>query len=251
MSYLLSLDELASKKLEGLAGKERLPASKLIERVVMSYLDSVDAGRDFSHGANARPVSGAVGYKDLYRWDEEKGTIRFTASNRRAFLMSAHAWSAVEANLFLNLGRDAPRLLSAMGHALGRMIALDYRSATDEPENIETYFKYLSLAAGWGKFSLSGDLQNGSKIIVKVGECVFCASRNGSDGRKDPCWFLIGVCKGTADTVFDSPHNVYEAKCSAKGNDSCEIVLSKSSQSESGTADWSWGEHPSPIAAWR
>jgi predicted hydrocarbon binding protein len=250
MSYVLTLDELSSKKLEELAEKERLPASELIERAVMWYLGSIGEGRDPPGEADPKLDSEVASRKDLYGWDEQKGTVRFLPSNRRAFIMNAHAWDAVEESLFLVLEKDAARILSVMGHAFGRMIASDYRSVTDEPENIKSYFEYLSLAAGWGKFSVSGDLQNGSKITIRVMNCVFCTSRNASIGRKNPCCFLMGVCKGTADTVFDFSHDVHETKCCAKGNDSCEIVLSRELHSETGTADWSWSEHPSPITAW-
>jgi len=250
MPYLLELDETSSEKLEALAERERLPATKLIERVVLGHLGSASE-HDFPLREKTRPDSAVAGQTDLYRWDEEKGTIRFVPSNRRVFVMNAHAWSAIEASLFSNIEKEAPRFLSAWGHAYGRMTALDYRSATHEPENIKSYFEYLSLAAGWGKFSLSGDLQGGSKITIKVVECAFCGSRNASEGRKDPCWFLTGVCKGVADTVFDSSHDARETKCFAKGNDSCDIVLTRLSQPESGAAGWSWSEHPSPISAWR
>jgi predicted hydrocarbon binding protein len=249
MSYVLTLDEPSSKKLEELAEKERLPASKLIERAVMGYLGSIGESHDPLGGADARLDSNVASHKDLYGWDEEKGTVRFLPSDRRAFIMNAHAWDALEESLFLVLEKDAARILSVMGHAFGRMIALDYRSVTDEPENIKSYFEYLSLAAGWGKFSVLGDLQNGSKITVRVMNCVFCTSRNASVGRKNPCCFLMGVCKGTADTFFNFSHDVQETKCCAKGNDFCEVVLSRESHSGSGMADWSWGEHPSPIAA--
>jgi predicted hydrocarbon binding protein len=227
MSYLLTLEEPASKKLVALAEKQRLPASKLIEQVVVDYLSSLGEDQDPDGGANPKSDTGAVSHRDLYRWDEEKATIRFLPSNRRVLVMNAHAWDSVEESLILSLGGGAAHLLSSMGYAFGRMIAQDYRSVAAEPGNIGSYFEYLSLAAGWGKFSISGDTSAGSKVNVKVKDCVFCGSRNASLGRRDPCSFLMGVCEGTVDTVFDSSHYVYENKCLAKGNDCCEIILSK------------------------
>jgi predicted hydrocarbon binding protein len=240
MSYLLKLDEPSSYKLLELAEKERLSASKLIERIVTGYLNSISKEPDFDYGVNKRLGLSVAGLKSLYHWDEEKGTISFTPANRRVFVMSASAWDSVEQGLFLGLLDGAVPLLSAMGNAFGRVLALDYKSVTGEPENIKSYFEYLSLAAGWGKFKTSGDLEHGSKITIRVRDCVFCTSRNASLGRKDPCCFLMGVCKGIADTVFDSSHYVYETKCCAKGNGFCEITMGRETESDAGRNSIEW-----------
>jgi len=237
MPYLLTLDEPSSKKLETIAEKERLPATKLIERAVAGYLDSTSEHHDSSHGAIKNLDLNAAGHKGLYKWDEEKGDIRFTPSNRRVFIMNARVWDAIEESLFLSLNKDATRLLSAMGRSFGRTIALDYGSVTGEPEDIRSYFEYLGPAAGWGKFSLSGDLQNGSEITLKIRNCVFCTSRDVSVGHKNSCCFLMGVCEGIVDTVNDFSHYVCETKCCAKGDDFCEIVMSREVDSESGKID--------------
>jgi len=238
MGYVLTLDEPSSKKLEALAGMERLPATKLIERVVRSYLDSIGKASDFSIGEGVDPDLNVARLKEIYKWDEENGAILTASSKKRVFVMNAHSWDAVERYLFLNLLTGAEVLLSEMGNAYGRGIALDYRSVTEDPENLGSYFENLGLAAGWGRFTLSGDLHNGSKITVKVRDCVFCRDRNASLGRGDKCSFLMGVCKGIADTVFDFPHFVYETKCCAKGNDYCQIVMTREADSESGKVEF-------------
>ena len=179
---------------------------------------------------------------ELYRWDEQKGAIVFTPTNKRVFIINAHAWSLIEQDLLARFLRGASPLLSEMGNAYGVAIALDYRSITDDPENVASYFEHLGLAAGWGKFSLTGDLAKGSKITIRVRDCIFCGSRNPGAERKDQCYFITGVCKGIADTVFGFPHYVRETKCCARGNDLCEIMVGKATDSEQ--AAWPPGPNP-------
>ena len=170
--------------------------------------------------------------KELFRWDEQKGAVFFTPSNRRVFMTNAHSWDAVERNLSQLFSGGMATLLSGMGVAYGRETALDYRSATGDPENVASYFEHLGLAAGWGKFSLSGDILKGSKLTVRVHDCVFCGSRNATSQRWDPCYFLMGVCKGLADTIFGFPHYVEETKCISKGDDSCQFLIRRAAGSE-------------------
>jgi predicted hydrocarbon binding protein len=233
MSYLLTLNGMNSERLEALARKERLQAPELIEKIVVGYLESAPGNSGLREAGQATLALGDIaGVKALYRWDEDRGNISFTPANKRVLIVTARSWDAVEQDLFLKLFKGAAPLLTEMGTAYGRATALDCRSVTTNPENLPAYFEHLGLIAGWGKFSMSGDLGKGSKITVRVWDCVFCRSRNASVGRADPCNFLMGVCKGIADTVFDSVHYVEETKCCAKANDYCEILIRKSADSE-------------------
>ena len=191
-----------------------------------------------------------AGVKGLYKWDEDKGIISFTPDNKRVFIMTARSWDAIEQDLFAKLLKGAAPLLMEMGIAYGRATALDYRSVMTNPENLSSFLEQLGLTAGWGKFTASGDLAKGSKITVRVWNCVFCRSRNASVGRTEACSFLVGVCKGIADTVLNSSHYVYETKCISKGNDLCEIVLGRETNSEGGGADWSFAGRAPPVDAW-
>jgi predicted hydrocarbon binding protein len=242
MTYLLTLSETHSARLEQLARKERLKTPELIEKIVTGYLESVPA---IISGADGQGTSNLqnTGVNYLYKWDEEKGIITFTPTNKRVFIATARSWDALEQDLFMKLLKGAAPLLTEMGAAYGRATALDYRSLTSNPEDLTAYFEHLGLAAGWGLFSTTGDLERGSKITVRVRDCVFCRSRNASMGRRDPCYLLMGVCKGTADTVFDSAHYVEETKCCARGDDFCEILIRKSAESEK--PSWSMGANPS------
>jgi predicted hydrocarbon binding protein len=226
VSYLLTLNDEHSQRLESLAKNERLPAPELIEKIVIGYLDS-------AHGTGpAVDLQDVAALKDLYRWDEEKGIIRFTPANKRVMILTARSWDAVEEDLFIKLLKGASPLLTEMGIAYGKATALDYRAATTNPESVAAYFEYLGRTAGWGKFTVSGDLVKGSKVTIRVWDCVFCRSRNASIGRADPCNFLMGVCKGIADTVFDSENYVEESKCCARANEYCEIVIRTATDSD-------------------
>jgi len=224
MSYLLTLDELNSARLEALAEKERVPAPRLIERIVGGYLNSLAGSSQTDRNEGMGFDFKADGLNGLFKWNLERGTIGLGPFETRIFVFNSGAWDAVERYLFFNLLTGAAVLLSEMGNAYGRATALDYRSSTDDPENFASYFERLSLA-GWGRFSISGDFKNGPKITIRVQDCAFCKGRNTSLNRGDPCSFLMGVCKGIADTVLDSSHACYETKCISKGYDLCEIVI--------------------------
>ncbi len=244
MSYLLTLKEAHSERLEALAKKERLQAPELIEKIVVGYLESAPGSSGVRQDSNMlMDLQDIAGVRGLYRWDEAKGTISFTPANKRVLIVTAKSWDAAEQDLFAKLLKGAAPLLVEMGNAYGRATALDYRSVTTNPENLSAYFEHLGLSAGWGKFSMSGDPLKGSKITGRIWNCVFCRSRNASVGRSDPCNFLMGVCKGIADTVFDSVHYVEEVKCCARANEYCEILIRKSVESEK--ASWSMGVNSS------
>ncbi len=250
MSYLLTLNALNSERLEELAKRERVQAPELIERIIVGYLDSTNDNAPPPDQANPTlETQGIAGVRALFQWDEDKGFIVFTPANRRVFVMNAHSWDAVEQDLFTKLLKGAAPLISEIGAAYGRATALDYRSITDDPESLASYFEHLGLTTGWGRFSLAGDLSEGSKLTVRVRGCVFCESRNANAGRTDPCHFIVGVCKGITDTIFGFSHSVQETKCCARGNDFCEILIVKATDSE--RAAWPPGPNPMTGASWK
>ena len=96
------------------------------------------------------------------------------------------------------------------------------------PEDFAGYLQYLGKMAGWGSFEVLGDSARGSKLRVRVHNCVFCTARNSSTSRSDQCFFLRGVCRGIANSVYDSKYVVTEEKCMAKHYDYCEFLISGS-----------------------
>jgi predicted hydrocarbon binding protein len=181
--------------------------------------------------ATDRPDDGEPrigGLESLYSWDEENGVIKFVPANKRAFLLTARAWDSMEQDLIGKLGKGAPAILDDMGYSYGRSTAQDYRVIAAGNEDIAGYLQYLGRMAGWGSFAVSGDSVRGSKLRVRVHNCIFCTSRNSSVGRNDQCYFLRGVCRGIADSVFGSEHIVTEVKCLAQRLDCCEFLISGS-----------------------
>lgn len=232
MSYLLTFTDANSLRLEALAMKEKVGAHELMERIVLGYINaSHDASlvQDAGKTTESSPIGGS---KDLYRWDEERGVVTFTPANKRVFFVTGRSWDTVEQDLHNRLRKGASTLLSDMGFTYGTATALDYKSITSNPEAVAGYLEHLGVAAGWGDFTLSGDITQGSKIVIRVENCVFCRSRNASVGRRDPCDFLMGVCRGIASIVFDCSYYAEETKCCARANDYCEILLRKASESE-------------------
>lgn len=249
MSYLLTLGDLHSERLEALAKKEQLQATELLEKIVVGYLESRSEDGPSEEQPSPSPDLELTVSKDLFRWDEARGAISFTPANRRVFIVNARSWDAVEHDLFAKLLKGAAPLILEMGNAYGQATALDYRSVTGDPERLATYFEHLGTVSGWGRFSLSGDLAKGSRITVRVSDCVFCGSRRTTAGRTNPCHFMMGVCKGIADTVFGSPHSVQETKCSARGNEVCEFSISRSAGAEKEV--WPPGPNPVSGGSWR
>lgn len=228
MSYEFKLTGVHSEMLETLAKERGLKPSELIERVVVGYLysDALNlinsSEAEKTHYGKPADLSGI---KNLYRWDEKTAAVVFTPTDERYFLLNARSWREVERAVRTKFPKRAAPLLLAMGAAYGRAAALDYGAVTEDKGKLRSYFVHLVLIAGWGKFSLSGDLDEGSKVIVRVSDCVFCARREADANSNTPCCFITGACKGIADVAFDSPHKAQETKCRTKGDDFCEITV--------------------------
>src|SRR5271169_5216658 len=100
MSYLLTLKEVHSERLEALAKKERLQAPELIEKIVVGYLESAPGNSGLRQDSSTlMDLQEIAGVKGLYRWDEDKGIISFTPANKRVLIVTAKSWDAVEQDL--------------------------------------------------------------------------------------------------------------------------------------------------------
>src|SRR5580658_7719572 len=130
----VELEDSDYSKLLEMAAGQNLSLAELVQLLVASQ---VDPGKRLSVD---RPP-GSSG--DLYRWVEQKGAIVFTPTNRRAFILNAHAWILVEQALLARFSKGASPILLEMGKAYGDAIALDYRSLTDDPSNVTSYFGHL------------------------------------------------------------------------------------------------------------
>jgi predicted hydrocarbon binding protein len=241
MSYLVTLDDLNAKRLEELAERDGLPALTIIEKIVKEHLDHVTSDQDSPDGPKASAEE-VAGYGTLYRWDENRGEIIFTPANRRVYITNGRSWSAVEHDLNAKFSKGAEYLLMGMGAAYGVATARDYRAITGDRENLAAFFEHLGLAAGWGRFQLAGDLVKGTRVTVRVYDCVFCGARDGNTARNQPCPFIVGVCKGIADVVFGAIHTAQETKCRAGGYEFCEVSISEVKGSDA--AHWPPGSNP-------
>lgn len=243
MSYSFSLDDLNKRRLEELAKKNGTSVPKLVEQILSGYLDFVTRNPDpLEISEKGGPEEETAGYSSLYRWNETKGSIVFTPANRRVFIVNGRSWSALERDLDTKFGKGAEYLMLEMGAAYGGATALDYRAITGDPENIASFFEHLGLVAGWGKFQLAGDLAKGSRITVRVSDCVFCGPMKESAEPSQPCSFLVGVCKGIADIVFDVSHTAHETKCRERGYEFCEIAVWEAKGGEA--PPWPPGSNP-------
>jgi predicted hydrocarbon binding protein len=241
MGVSVEIDEKKHRRLGTLANVAKLAPEELLDSIITCYLDSTDAA---IASAGGRVAQKTADYPRLYNWDDVGGVITFAPTKRRVLLFTAHAWGILEDALESKLLKAADPLLFEMGSVYGKALALDYGSVTSEPEHLREYFEYLGTAAGWGRMTVSGDTISGSKVRVKVENCVFCKSRNQSVSRIRSCQLLMGVVKGIADTVFDSKHSVVEPKCITKGDEYCEIVIVAENHLERNTSEWGIGAPP-------
>jgi predicted hydrocarbon binding protein len=246
MGVPVEIDEAKHRRLHMLASVANVAPGDLLDSILGGYLDSTDAA---IASAGGKVKQKSPDYPSLYRWDDVKGIVSFAPTKRRVLLFTAHAWGILEDSLESTLLKAADPFLFEMGCVYGKALALDYGSVTDDPERLRGYFEYLGLAAGWGRMTLSGDLRSGSKVTVKVENCVFCKSRNLSVSRARSCQFLLGVAKGIVDTVFDSWHSATEPKCTTRGDECCEIVLVAERRPERKAGEWVIGAQVQPQTA--
>lgn len=244
---MLEFNKQEWEGLEDRARIEKVPAAKLLEGLVSKYLSSAGDGSSASlTAAQGTDAEKPVDESALYKWYEAIGEIRYVPTNRRVILLAAHSWATLEDSLTSSLGKAADAFLYQMGCTYGRALALDYRSITDDPEDVRSYFEHLGTSAGWGRITLHGDLASDVRITIRVQNCAFCRSRNLSVSEVHSCHFLVGVSKGIADTVLNSLHYAAESKCLTKGDPYCEIVLTREENPRGQAEDWGRSSPPEP-----
>ena len=158
---------------------------------------------------------------------EREGVIMTKAGGSRVFFISTRGWAVIERQLYGTFFSGASVMLTEMGMGYGRGVAKEVMKVTKEPYLVLKTLEELSMAAGWGSVEVKGDLKTDTSLEVHVVRCAFCAS--GEVGKEPLCYFLAGVCAGTAAEAFGVGYTATEKKCVRAGDPLCVIALARDS----------------------
>ncbi len=239
MVQTVSLDEQQYLKLASIAKKDNLSIADLLRKAMETY-EGVSSPQPKARRTRDERRTEPTPQEDseLLVRDLHAGSMSFKPSKRRLFLMTARAWNVMEEALFNNLLKGAPPLVFEMGKAYGGGLAEDYITLLEDPSSMKDYFERMASFTGWGRVDLQGDTVTGKKLVIRVENCLFCESRASNPAGRESCYFLMGVCKGIVDVLYDWPHTVRETKCRLKGESYCEIVLESKTSFDSNSKNW-------------
>ncbi len=141
--------------------------------------------------------------------------------------MGSDGWDSLQEGLYKKFSTGASVIILEMGFSYGKTVAsqsaMDDQSGEARARSIANLCGLIT-NAGWGTLSLSGDLEEGSNIVVFVKNCVFCNKNHPAY----PCNFLRGVGLGLATTLFQQPFKS-SSNCSVgKEEHYCKIELQAS-----------------------
>jgi len=165
---------------------------------------------------------------DFYRLDYRIGAVFNEVTEGRVQLIPAGAWKVLRARLVHDFEERGPRAMFELGLPLGSSFADELMQHISDPVVLMRRLTDMAAAAGWGIFSVVGDLQYGSQLTVTAANCVFCENQEMSTSPQ--CDFLVGTVKGIVDRVYGAPHEVWEESCAAMGDSACQTIAEESTE---------------------
>jgi len=163
--------------------------------------------------------------EELYDVDLERGVVTRKEDGSRVIAMGSHGWATIENELASTFITGAAVILQRVGYAYGRAMGRAARTSEVAPEQAFDALQTLARESGWGQLSLnSGDLYGGQAGIVVRG-CFFCL--HARESTEPVCHVLVGLIGGIADEIIGGTHRVTEAKCVAKGDAVCEVMVER------------------------
>ena len=163
--------------------------------------------------------------EEVLKVDAEHGTVVRNTDGSRVIALGSHGWATIERELHSTFITGAAVILQRVGYSYGRYVGRAAKNQQLDPEKAFEAMQSLAKESGWGGFNLnSGDLNSGQAGIA-VKDCFFCL--HARESTEPVCHVLVGLVGGMADEILDVSHRVTEAKCIAKGDSVCEILIER------------------------
>src|SRR5712691_6725971 len=179
--------------------------------------------------------------EDFYDLNYEKGEIRLRGVKGRAFVLSTQAWAAFRVALSNGFKEEASFFVFQMGYSVGMSYVEQIRKLQGEPKKRLKILLSIAKSYGWGPFSIDGDADNATELIVVAKNCPFCHGRPLSESPV--CHFLTGFVNGLIDRLYDGQHKASETKCTRMGGTTCEITITEMPAENQGRMGIEANEH--------
>jgi predicted hydrocarbon binding protein len=167
---------------------------------------------------------------DFFTLNFRTGAVHNQLTDERVHVIPALRWKRLREKLAREFGEQAPLIMSYIGSSLGSSFAEELIANISDPEALARHLSDVSAAAGWGILSMIGDTRYGSRYLVTVTNCIFCEKEGRAESPR--CDFLVGAVKGMADSIYGTPHKVWEERCEAMGESVCQLVVEECSATE-------------------
>lgn len=162
-----------------------------------------------------------------YSFDAHISEIRNKTTNSRVLLVGSEGWDSLQEGLYKKFSTGASVIILEMGFSYGSTIAshgsTEAQSGESRARSISNLCGLIT-DAGWGTLSLSGDLEEGSNVVVFVKNCVFCNKKHPSY----PCNFLRGVGLGLATVLYQQPYKSSSNCSTGKDEHFCKFEFQAS-----------------------
>jgi predicted hydrocarbon binding protein len=177
------------------------------------------SGRSWMIGTDSSAVT------QLFEYESGRGIIsNKLRKDSRVFLLGADVWADVESELTEVFSAGASIILKRIGKAYGAAAARRLKGNVSSM----SVLRQMASAAGWGRFFVRLDEENGSWIRVDVKDCVFCDGKK-EQSSEDGCYLLAGMIQGMAEEFYDREYTIIRKKCyvsdAPEFTHTCEIVL--------------------------
>jgi predicted hydrocarbon binding protein len=167
--------------------------------------------------------AGKINY--FFRLDYRTGAVTSKITQERVQVVPALGWRKLKDALTRHFDYRASLMMSLIGASVGSSFAEEIMTDTADPEALAKHMSDVATAAGWGVFSMIGDMRYGSKCVVTVANCVFCDESQLGCSTTPQCDFLVGLVKAMLDRVYGTPHRIREEKCTAMGDPVCQLAV--------------------------
>jgi len=162
-----------------------------------------------------------------YSFDAHISEIRNKTTNSRVLFVGSDGWDSLQEGLYKKFSSGASVIILEMGFSYGSTASSQIPTDTQSGESRARSFSSLCgliTNDGWGTLSVSGDIEEGSNIVIFVKNCVFCNKNHPAY----PCNFLRGVGLGLATSLYGQPYKSSSTCSIGKAEHFCKIELQAS-----------------------
>jgi predicted hydrocarbon binding protein len=161
---------------------------------------------------------------DFFELEFDLGELKNRHSGNRMIALPLSSWVTLNSALRQSFGEGATAYMHQIGYSIGTSVVQESREMENTPPSeLLRIIVSSAMFAGWGKFTLQGDVEEEGRLHAKIENCSSCYYEQ--PGTPPLCDMLVGMLNGLADELIHKPHLVNEEKCGYKKDNACEFSI--------------------------